>query len=203
MRLYHGLAISLILPYLAAAQTWCGKNYMKGSPAVPPGGNFVMPGTSSAPLLNFQCAPAIKPYLAGEDGSLIIDATITNFRIPGAAAIKDARSTKPLSVSVTLNGQKRILGSVAINSTGTEFPISLKSLTPRKKAYTVTCTATHSGQTFTSTSQLLYLPQQTKGSVTKQDFRTGALLVKSGSAWEPFFALGFYTSFDNYLCECH
>ena len=199
------LTLVLLAPFLAAAQnTWCGKNYMKGSPVVPPGGQFQFPDTSDVPLLNLQCSPGVKPYLAGETASLIIDARITSLKVPGATPLSDTHNASSLHVSVSVNGETHSLGSVPLNSTGTEFPLSLRSLSPQKQAYTVTCTAKLSGpsnQTFETSTQLHYLSPPSQGSVTKQDLRTGSLLVKNGSSWEPIFPIGFYTSFDGYLSK--
>jgi hypothetical protein len=199
------LALVLSAPFLAAAQnTWCGKNYMKGSPAVAPGGQFQFPDKSDVPLLNLQCSPAVKPYLAGETASLIVDARITSLKVPGAAPLSNTHNAESLHVSVSVNGKTHSLGSVPLNSTDTVFSLPLNSLTPQKQAYTVTCTAKLSGpseQTFKASTQLHYLPQPSKGSVTKQDLRTGSLLVKNGTTWEPFFPIGFYTSFDGYLSK--
>lgn len=171
---------------------------MEGSPVVPPGGQFQLPETSNVPLLNFQCSPAVKPYLKGDTVSLIVDAKITSLQVPGASPL-DHANHKSFEVAATLNGQTHALGSVELNSTGTEFTLPINSLVARKEPYTVTCVAKSASQSFTTTTQLLYLEPPTKGSVTKQDFRTGSLLVKSGSSWEPIIPVGFYTLFGGYL----
>ena len=197
------LVLVLYTHFLAAAQnTWCGKNYMKGSPVVPPGGQFQFPDKSDVPLLNLQCSPAVKPYLAGESASIIVDTRVTSLKVPGATPLSNTHGATSLHISVSVNGNTHSLGSVPVNTTGTEFPLPLDGLAPRKQPYTVTCNATMSGpssQSFSTSTQLHYLQAPSKGSVTKQDFRTGSLLVKSGSSWEPIFPIGFYTSFDGYL----
>lgn len=173
---------------------------MEGSPVVPPGGQFVFPETSDKPLLNFQCSPVLKPFLKGDSISLIVDARITSLEVPGAAPLPSSNA-KSLTVTAVLDGRTHSLGSVPLNSTGTEFEIPTSSLVARTDPYTVTCIATAAGQTYQSTTQILYLTPPTKGSVTKQDFRTGALLVKSGNSWEPILPVGFYTIFGNYLSQ--
>lgn len=205
MNLYL-LVLVLSTPFAVAQNTWCGKHYMQGSPVVAPGGQFQFPDMPNVPMLNLQCSPAVKPYLAGEAASLIIDARITSLKVPGAVQFSNPHDAKSLDVFVSVDGGRAdFLGSVPINSTGTEFPLSLGSLAPRKQAYTVTCTAgfsRSSKQPFEASTQLHYLVPPSKGSVTKQDFRTGSLLVKQGSSWEPIFPIGFYTSFDGYLSKC-
>jgi hypothetical protein len=195
----------LFAPSLAAAQTWCGKHYMQGSPVVPPGGQFQFPATSDVPLLNLQCSPAVKPYLAGETASLIVDARITSLKVPGATPLSNTHNGTSLHVFASVNGgHAHSMGSVPLNSTGTEFPLSLYSLAPQKQPYTVICTAVLSGspnQIFTTSTQLHYLEPPANGSVTKQDFRTGSLLVKNGSSWEPIFPIGFFTDFTGYLSK--
>ena len=203
--------LSLVLlilsaPFLAVAQpTWCGKNYKQGTPTVPPGGEFRIPNKADVPMLNFQCSPAVKPYLTGENASLIIDARITSFSVVGSFPLLNSSGTS-LDVFVSIDGgQTQSIGSVPFNSTGTEFPLSLASLTPQPQAHNVTCTAGFSGSSdrpFQTSTKLLYLAPPSKGSVTKQDLRTGSLLVKEGSSWTPIFPIGFYTRFNGYLSMC-
>ncbi|GJJ09266.1 hypothetical protein Clacol_003488 [Clathrus columnatus] len=133
-----------------------------------------------------------------DDGSIIVDTRITSLKVPGAAPLLNTKDQN-FQVSVTLEGRKFALGSVPLNTTGTEFPLSLDFLSPRKEPYTITCSAEVSGKTYETTNQLLYLEPPVEGSVTKQDLRTGSLLVKSGNTWEPILPIGFYTSFDGFL----
>lgn len=194
-----------------SGQTWCGKDYLEGSPIIPPGGQFQFPESSDVPLLNFQCSPSIKPYLKGDSASIVVDARITSSKVPGAAVLENlgtsttSKSNLQLEVSASIEGQQGrdpsefVLGNVALNTTGTEFPFSLDSLVPRTEPYTLLCSAKLLGKTYGTSSQLLYLEPPVKGSVTKQDSRTGSLLVKNGDSWEPILPLGFYTSFDGFL----
>ncbi|KAF5329517.1 hypothetical protein D9619_009064 [Psilocybe cf. subviscida] len=204
----------LTLAYLAlgtSAQTWCGKHYKPTLPATNPGGQFTLPTASSTPLLALRCQPAIRPYLAEDDGlvstdkSILIDTPITNLKIANAAAITLPGTSTPLSVSVSVNGKVLTSGSVPLNATKQELKFSLSSLTPQTTAYVITCTATLGSQTFTATGSLSYLPNPPSsiGSVTKIDQRTGALLAKpangSGGPYATVFPVGFYTQFDGYL----
>ncbi|TDL27058.1 hypothetical protein BD410DRAFT_819170 [Rickenella mellea] len=200
-------AIALYLVTYAVGvvgQTWCGKNYMLGSPMAPPGGQFPLPTTTNQPLLAFRCAPAIKPYLASDkSGSIIVDTGLTHLKVEGAVPFY-AKSNSTLAVSVTVNGCLLASGSVPVNATGLELPFSLSSLKPQKGPLTISCTAISEDDfNFKAISELKFMPDPTEGSVTKMDLRTGALMVQSnggrGSTWEPIFPIGFYTGFDNYL----
>lgn len=175
-----------------------------------------MPATSTSPLLALRCAPAIRPYLPGDSNdandptavSVLIDAPVTFRKILNAAPINIPTGSLPnLQVTVKINGATIASGSVPLNSTKQALPFSLSSLAPTKSAYTMTCTATLSGQTFTATEKLTFLPNPPAGigSVTKMDQRTGALLARpangSGGPFAPVFPIGFYTQFDNYLAK--
>ncbi|KAF8637158.1 hypothetical protein AX17_003062 [Amanita inopinata Kibby_2008] len=195
-----------------AAQTWCGKNYKRTEPIVPPGGQFPVPASSTSPLLALRCSQAIRPYLP-DDGSdpsqpvaILVDTPVVYSFINNAQPIA-LTSPGSLSVTVMANGQVLTQGSVPLNSTKHELPFSLSSLQAQTTAYNITCTATYNSQTFIATSLLTYLPHPPTGigSVTKSDLRTGALLARpangNGGPYAPVFPMGFYTGFGNYLVK--
>ncbi|KAG6826892.1 hypothetical protein H0H92_013998 [Tricholoma furcatifolium] len=196
----------------ARGQTWCGKNYMSTSPIVPPGGQFPNPSTSNSPLLALRCSPAVRPYLPEDTEStdstfvsILVDAPVTFLEISNAVPITSQSLSGDLSVTVSVEGTTLAHGTVALNSTKTPLPFSLRSLQPQVSAYNISCTATFEGQTFQATSSLSYLPDPPSdiGSVTKMDLRTGALLAKpangEGGTYAPVVPIGFYTQFDGYL----
>ncbi|KAH9932841.1 hypothetical protein B0H21DRAFT_760442 [Amylocystis lapponica] len=198
------------------AQTWCGKNYMAGSPVVPPGGQFPTPATTSSPLLAFRCAPAIKPYIpddASSPAGILIDTYVTYSDIVGAApiSIPDHGDLGSVAVTVSTNGHVLADGTVPLNASKVELPFSLSDLEPTTGAYNISCTATYavSGaatQSFNTSGALSYLPAPPDGrSVTKMDLRTGALLAKpatgKGGTYEPVMPVGFYTTFGGYLAS--
>ncbi|KAF9812775.1 hypothetical protein IEO21_05978 [Rhodonia placenta] len=197
----------------ALAQTWCGKNYMEGSPIVPPGGQFPIPATSFSPLLAFRCAPVIKPYLpedAFTSAAILIDTPIVYSEIAGTApvGIPEEGPLGVLSVIIESEGKRLSTGIVPLNVTKYELSFSLLELAPKKGIYDVTCSATyaaHNGlETFTASTELAYVPSPTDGSsVVKMDARTGALLAKpatgNGGDYETVLPVGFFTGFTNYI----
>lgn len=175
---------------------------------IEPGGQFQNPETSTEPLLMFRCAPAIQPYLAEDaSGSIVIDTRVTNSKIAGTTPIQSSSFEKMarsgLRVSVSVDGRTLATGRVSPNASAHELSFSLSPLKPRPNEFSVECVAqTDDGQTFRTNTTLLRLPNRTDGgSVTKMDFRTGAMLVKNETTrtWETLFPLGFYTSFGGYL----
>ena len=188
----------------------CNKNYKKGSPIVPPGGQFQVPATSDSALLAFRCTPIYKPYIAEDVASgagFIIDTVVTHIQVRGAKPITLEPAPKPLLVSIRIGQTLLAEELVPINATKFEIPFYLTKLIPRKEPYTVSCFATYQGgQIYTTTASLSYLPNPLSGSVTKFDSRTGGLWTKPfnpghAANYTPVFSLGFYTSFDDYLAK--
>lgn len=194
----------------AHASTRCNKNYKKGSPIVPPGGQFPTPVASDSTLLAFRCTPIYKPYIAEDvtsNAGFIIDTVITHAQVRGAKPIVLESATESLHVSISIGNNILATGRVPVNATKFEIPFSLIKLLPRKEPYTVSCFATsNSGQKYTVNSSLSYLPNPVSGSVTKFDARTGGLLTKPFDGgptadYTSSFPLGFYTSFGDYLAK--
>jgi hypothetical protein len=139
--------------------------------------------------------------------SVLIDTSVTFRKVNGSQAITipSGGSSSTLQVTVSINGKTLTSGDVPLNSTKHALPFSLSSLSAQSAAYDMTCTATLSGQSFTTSGLLTYLPDPPSGigSVTKMDLRTGALLARpangNGGDFAPVFPIGFYTQFDSYL----
>lgn len=217
-----------VLDVTADDETWCGKNYQSSDPVEPPGkaarrcfffpyliadrsfclgGRYQEPDQSDVPLISFQCGQTIRPFIQGEDdsaASVLVNSPITNLKIAGAVGI-DTSSAQDLQVNVTVNGKTVASGSVPLNATRHELALSLNDLEPQAESYNMTCYASAGSQSFQATSLLTYLPPPSKGSVTKLDARTGALLARpaTGEAgdYQPIFATGFYTQFGDYLAS--
>ncbi|KAF9458112.1 hypothetical protein BDZ94DRAFT_1313563 [Collybia nuda] len=193
------------------ADTWCGKNYMPNLPVVPPGGEFPIASTGNMALLALRCAPTIRPYLPEDSSttdssvSILVDAHLTFRQIANASPISRSGDNEKLNVTVFVDGKRLTSGEIMLGSTKNTLPFSLSALSPRTSPYTISCSTTFDGKTFTATGSLSYLPTPppTIGSVTKMDLRTGALLARpadgKGGAYAPVLPIGFYTSFDSYL----
>jgi len=188
----------------------CDKNYKRGSPVVPPGGQFPVPATSDSALLAFRCTPIYKPYIAEDVTSnpgFIIDTLITHTQVRGAEPIVLESTAEFLFVSIIIGDDVLAASRVPVNATKFEIPFSLTKLMPRKEPYTVSCSATYRGdQKYTTSTSWSYLPNPTSGSITKFDARTGGLWTKPFDAghatgYTPVFPLGFFTSFDDYLAK--
>jgi hypothetical protein len=188
----------------------CNKNYKKGSPVFPPGGQFPVPPTSRSTLLAFRCTPIYKPYISEDvisTAGFIIDTVVTHTQIRGAKPITLEPRNKPLMVKISIGSNVLAVSEVPVNVTKFEVPFSLTRLIPRKEPYTVTCSATYSDdQEYTANASLSYLPNPPSGSITKFDSRTGGLWTKPfdggySADYTPVFPLGFYTSFSDYLAK--
>ena len=188
----------------------CNKNYKKGSPVVPPGGQFPVPAVSATTLLAFRCTPIHKPYIAEDVTSnvgFIIDTVITHTQVRGAKPVALESSTEFLSVKISVGSTILVEGEVPLNATKFEIPFLLSQLLPQKEPYPVSCSATYPGnQEYITNTSLSYLPNPHSGSVTKFDSRTGGLSTKpfgggNTAGYTPVFPLGFYTSFGDYLAK--
>ncbi|KAF7329724.1 hypothetical protein MKEN_00235700 [Mycena kentingensis (nom. inval.)] len=195
-------------PYAFMTPAGCNKNYLPGQPVVPPGGQFQYePGVGTHPLLVLRCAPIMIPYIEGEDheAGVLVEAFVTHaLRYPDAQRMNG--ETIVLEVSISSNGDVLSTSILPLNSTRElYFPLANLSNAARKQPFQLDCIASTSvdfemsSQTFNATTELAYLPPPIRGSVTKRDGRTGALLVRKYTDYEPIFPFGFYTSFDGYL----
>ena len=189
--------------------TWCGKVYMNTSAVVPPGGQFPIPATSETPLLALRCAPALIPFLPDDVGTetevILVDALVRYSHIAGAedVTLSDDPS-ETLNVTISIDGSVVANGTVALNGTAS-LPFSLDELTPRLEPYTLSCAGSLGGQSFSSSSNITFLPTPSSsdyGNVAKRDLRTGGILAKavdSDGAYEAVFPFGFYTNYGGYL----
>ena len=191
---------------------------MANQTVVPPGGQFQLPLTSTAPLVAFRCSPAFRPYLEedAKTASIIVDTPIVYQYIHGATPVSLSTSGSnasrsglgKLNVTVSINNHIFAQTEVPLNVTGYEIQVDLGCLRAQKTSYNVICDATYQPETssvsqkFASNSSLLYLPD-TNASVVKTDLRTGALWVRpidgKDGTFKPFIPQGFYISFDKYL----
>ena len=104
-------------------------------------------------------------------------------------------------VSISVEHNALAVGTVPINATKYEVPLSLTKLTPPEEPYNASCSATYGNQKYTTTTSLGYLPNPLFGSITKLDSRTGGLWIKPFNVvdYTPVLPLEFFTSYDDYL----
>ncbi|ORY56808.1 hypothetical protein BCR35DRAFT_296149 [Leucosporidium creatinivorum] len=178
--------------------TWCGKHYQLGAPlAAPhPSTRFPIPPLSPTPLLDFQCAQAVTPYIEGDDTSVLIDLLLNHRR-----GVDWGTAAGPLTISVEVGGQ-RVGGEVLeVGARAQKIEIDLSGVAPRREPYSLRCRATReAGGVLEVDGKLRYLsPSSYGGSVVRQDAATGGLLTLEDDRWTPFFPLGFYVQFGGFL----
>jgi hypothetical protein len=184
----------------------------RGKVVDPPGGEFPLPVSMTAPQLALRCNPALIPFLPDDlmnaaSTVVLVDALVRDTNITGAQSlVMPSSQHAELHVNVSLDGNPLTSGKVPLNGSAA-LPFSLSRMSPRIEPYALACVATLSSpnQTFTSIpTNLTYLPSPPAsiGSVTKLDLRTGSLLAKRAHIHEPYqpiFPVGFYTNFGGYL----
>jgi hypothetical protein len=184
----------------------------RGKVVDPPGGEFPLSVSMTAPQLALRCNPALIPFLPDDlmnaaSTVILVDALVRDTNITGAQSfVMPSSQHAELHVNVSLDGNPLTSGKVPLNGSAA-LPFSLSGMSPRTEPYALACVATLSSpnQTFTSIpTNLTYLPSPPAsiGSVTKLDLRTGSLLAKRAHIHEPYqpiFPVGFYTNFGGYL----
>lgn len=198
-----------LLSSVYSQDTWCGKNYRKGTPIIDPGGHYPLPPVVSEPRLLFRCSPAIKPYLQGDDevAGVLIDLQLTNSVINGTYSMlehidEDAR----FLVKISTNSMPLLTAGILPLGVNQRLHFPLSALSARHQPYPISCTAQLVGKwlvrVFEASSSLSYLPPSPYGgSVVKMDIETKGLLVKKLDRWQAFVPFGFYTAFDSYLAR--
>lgn len=192
------LLLLLALPALSQSTypTWCGKYYLPGAPTTLPSSSsrFPTPSLSPTPLLDFRCAPSVRPFVIGDSGSVLLDLGVGN-----EVGVPWEGGTEDLEVELWIGEERVGGGSVGVNSTGVEMGIELGGLEERRESYELRCVASSGGERFERRERLWYLPLNEEGSTTKMNARTGGILVPVEGGWEPLFPLGFYSTFQGYL----
>jgi hypothetical protein len=142
------------------------------------------------------------PYLASDaSGTLLVDAITTHERIAGAAPLHDT-SAPAYTVTAHAGGVLVAEGIVPANASKFALPLSFHGLHPSMTPADLECSLLAGGQTFAASSKLAYMPENTHGSTTKRDLKTGGLLARGTDGkgpWAPVLPVGFYTSFGGYL----
>ncbi|KAI8944346.1 hypothetical protein F4801DRAFT_223800 [Xylaria longipes] len=183
---------------------WCGKVYESGYPSFEPGGHTVAPPTNDSTYLHVQFRPRHSLYLSSEtEGSFVVSAGLSPwFGGAYANSTSDGVSTEPFtelvfSINLVDDDAPLVESQVAVNATGAEFAFDLGKLEPRMTPYEVVLfgASVHGDRNYTTTSELLYLPDNPDGSATKIDHLNGGLLFKNaatGGEFVPLLPYGYY-----------
>ncbi|KAI7341068.1 hypothetical protein KC315_g406 [Hortaea werneckii] len=193
---------------------WCGKPYKAGSPNFDPGGWLSPPVPSADPMLHVQLTTRHSIYVSSEStGELIVDAGLSYthgspYTNKTRAGYNETSPFDTLQFDVRLeeNNEPLVTADVAINTTANLFQFDLRTLEPRLTPYNLVLygapVTSYPNQSYTTTTELYYLPEKTNGSTVKIDNLDGGMLVAntaSNRTFELFLPFGFYTSCDGYL----
>lgn len=182
-------------------------DHIYSSAQIIPGGSMVQPDASSSPLLDVQVIPRYSIYVGSETTiQIIVDAALSYYHgsaYPSAASTGDSTSSDNLQFTVSVQGTVVISDTVAVNTTDNVFSFDATQLTPSTTAFPVTLTGTtSSGDSYSATSELFYLPDKTNGSVVKIDRLYGSVLYRSNNtdgAFKSYFPYGYYGSYSGYF----
>ncbi|GKZ24309.1 hypothetical protein AbraIFM66951_011167 [Aspergillus brasiliensis] len=191
---------------------WCGKAYRASNASFNPGGWFEQPSYSSSPLLNLKVRPRMSIYLETDaSGSLLVDTTVSHLvGDPLPIQTRTNYTDQHLHLSINILTDETPIASITnytlpLDTSKAELPLSFDHLTPKLTPYTITTTASLSNSitntTFTTTSELFYLPQRTDGgSATRIDHRTGMLsyIRDQSTTWTPIIPYTYYAQWSLY-----
>ncbi|OOF93902.1 hypothetical protein ASPCADRAFT_19643, partial [Aspergillus carbonarius ITEM 5010] len=190
---------------------WCGKAYRASNASFNPGGWFEVPSYSATPLLNLKVRPRMSIYLDTDaSGSLLVDTSISHLvgdPLPIETNTSYAEQHLHLNIHILTEDGTPIATitnhTLPFNITNTELPLPFDGLTPQLAPYTVTTIASlaNSTTTFTTSSDLYYLPHRTDGgSATRIDHRYNSLSYLRGTSttWTPIFPYTYYAQWSLY-----
>ena len=188
---------------------WCGKVYEPGFPSFDPGGQTIPPTPKGgSPLLYVQFKPRYSLYLAGESrGDFIVNAELSKyFGQPWTNSSIGSPDHFVFSINLAESDAILVENKVDAGDTGKLFSFDLSQLTPSLKPIKVVLYGAAEGgtPTWTTTSEIYYLPDKKNGSVTRLDNLNGGMYFKnsaSGNHFRPLLAYGFYASYDGFLAD--
>ena len=137
----------------------------------------------------------------------MVNAALSPYYGQALPDITEPNAKLDFEIKLDSTGATLVKDSIAINSTGALYKFDLSPLKVSLDAYNVTLTGTvagHSSSALRTVSEVRYLPEKTKGSVTKLDNAYGGMLfrnAKTGGKFVPLFAYGYYASHDKFLGE--
>ena len=146
----------LALPSLSQPfPTWCGKHYLPGAPLTPSpfSSRFPIPSLSPTPLLDFRCAPSVRPFIVGDTGSVLLDLAVKNeVGVPWEGG-------EEVEVELWIGDTRVGGGRVRADETG-EMGIEWTGLEGRREAYELGCVARSEGGRYGSESRVHQGPQE-------------------------------------------
>lgn len=169
---------------------------------------MAQPEASSVPLLDAQVTPRHSIYVGSETSiQVIVDAALSYYHGSSytgpLSSSAQSNASDSLDFSISVAGKTVLSGSVGVNTTDNVFSFDASQVTPSTDAYSLTLTgSTTSGGNYTASSELLYLPDKTTGSVVKIDRLYRSILYRNnntGNIFKPYFPYGYYGSYSGYL----
>ncbi|PYH97257.1 hypothetical protein BO71DRAFT_438914 [Aspergillus ellipticus CBS 707.79] len=198
----------------AGVDIWCGKAYRSSNTSFNPGGWFEQPSYSSTPLLDLKVRPRMSIYLESDTtGSLLVDTAVSHLTgdplpiLPSTAA--DSKQPIHLTIDILTSNGTSVASitnnTLTLDTTNNDIPLPFDSLhlTPQRTPYTITTTVSlpNTTTTFTTSTDLYYLPQRTDGgSATRIDHLHGGLSYLRGedTTWTPIFPFTYYVQWSLY-----
>jgi hypothetical protein len=177
-------------------------------PNYDPGGQTTKPADKpGGPGLHVQFKPRYSIYLESEPvGEFVVNAEVSSwFGQPWPNLTAPATSPRVwFNINLVSNNDILVENSVAVNTVGNVFSFDLSGLRPSLEPYEVVLFgATETGEpNITATTELWYLPEKGKGSVTKLDNLNGGILFRNPvthGVFRPLLPYGFYASNDGFL----
>lgn len=179
-------------------------------PSFEPGGQTVEPDKlPGGPALDIQFKPRYSIYLESEkQAEFVVNAGISKWHGQPWPSLStpDAAPRVVFTINLVFNNDLLVSDSVNVSTTDNVFAFNLSNLQPSLDPYEVVLFgATEDGASnVTATSELMFLPEKSKGSVAKLDNLNGGFLFRSpatGNNFEPFLPYGYYASCDRFLCD--
>jgi hypothetical protein len=160
-------------------------------------------------LLDVQFKTRYSLYLDSENqGEFVVNAPLSQFfgKTWPTNSTRGNPNNFVFSINLISNDDPLVQAQIQVNTSGNIFAFDLSRLTPGLDPIPVVLYGAPEGgdPTWTATSEVLYLPDKSNGSVTRIDNLHGGLFHKnaaSNNTFRPLFPYGFYASYDGFLAN--